>query len=88
MSTKINLDCKRCGYRYAFYSSNIPNARGQNYNCPNCSAEIDSVMKEQIIVAVSSFENVNNMFRQYRDEQDKPLFVMNLENVEIPDQAK
>lgn len=85
MSTKIILNCKRCGYRYAFYSSNIPNVNGQSFDCPNCRAEIDSRMKLNISTAAGAFEKAN---LDFKNEQGEQLFVMSLEIVETPDQSK
>lgn len=85
MSTKIILNCKRCEYRYAFYSSNIPNANGQNFSCPNCLTEIDSRMKLNISTAAGAFEKAN---LEFKNEQGEQLFVMSLEIVETPDRVK
>ena len=75
----IEVCCHNCGAEYHLYFDGEPMDM-----CPHCLAKMPEKPYKKLRDALFTAEEINKNFRVAHDEQDKPLFQIEIRNHYVP----
>lgn len=77
----VSVKCFNCGAEYYLYFDNKPPRL-----CPHCCAEMPDKAYKKIENALFTVEEVNKDLRKSHDENNRPLFQIEIKNHYVPNE--
>lgn len=82
MSLYVKALCGNCKSKFELYHNTLQTEKG--YRCPHCMQKIPHKTWERLIDAFMTTRDLNYQTLKAHNEREKPLFIFEFVNKEIP----
>ena len=81
MATKAIIRCMSCHEEFPIYWTTV---KHEPVKCPNCFAELNGELSEQVIKALATLQDLNVELLKAHSEYNEPLFEVSISHNTYP----